>query len=182
MTMRKFTPLALALLLALGACSESPQNSGTASGAGSAMPMQSPMAGNGMGAYNGGPLTQAQLAAAKQHLVSIGDRVFFATDSSSLSAAGEQTLDRQVAWLKTNPQIKLVIEGNTDERGTREYNLALGARRAQTVKNYMVDRGIAADRIRTISYGKERPVALGSNPAAWAQNRRAVSVIDKYAH
>ncbi len=181
---RHYAPLALALLLALGACSTSGQNSGTASGAGSAMSAQSAMTGQqgqGMG-NNYGPLTASKLAAAKQHLVSIGDRVFFATDSSSLSATGEQTLNRQIAWLNANPEIDLVIQGNTDDRGTREYNLALGARRAQVVKNYMVDHGISANRLRTISYGMERPVALGNNPAAWAQNRRAVSVIDLYRH
>ena len=104
-------------------------------------------------------------------------RVFFAFDSSALSADARKSLDTQVAWLKKNSNINVVIEGHADERGTREYNLALGERRANAVKKYLISKGVKADRISTVSYGKERPEVLGSNEAAWAKNRRAVTVV-----
>jgi peptidoglycan-associated lipoprotein len=110
-------------------------------------------------------------------VVNVGDRVFFAFDKSDVSAEARATLDRQAAWLKKYPTVKVTLEGHADERGTREYNLALGERRATAAKNYLVAAGIAADRVKTISYGKERPAVLGSNEAAWAQNRRAVTVV-----
>lgn len=108
-----------------------------------------------------------------------GDRVFFAFDSSLLSSRAQGTLDKQVAYLKSsgNQNVKVSIEGHCDERGTREYNLALGARRANAVKNYLVGAGIAANRISTISYGKERPAVVGSSQSAYAQNRRSVTVL-----
>ena len=109
--------------------------------------------------------------------VNVGDRVFFDFDKSNLSTEARTTVERWGAWLKTYPANKVVIQGNTDERGTREYNLALGERRANAAKNYLVSIGIPANRIRTVSYGKERPVALGSNESAWAQNRRAATVV-----
>jgi len=107
----------------------------------------------------------------------VGDRVFFEFDSYALSPASQATLERQAEWLKTYSSVKVVIEGHADERGTREYNLALGARRANSAKNYLVSLGIPSNRIETISYGKERPAELGSNEAAWAQNRRSVTVV-----
>ena len=106
-----------------------------------------------------------------------GDRVFFAFDSAELSSSARRTLQAQAAWLKRYPSATVSVEGHADERGTREYNLALGDRRATAAKNYLVALGISPDRISTISYGKERPVAFGSNEAAWSQNRRAVSVV-----
>jgi peptidoglycan-associated lipoprotein len=109
--------------------------------------------------------------------VSVGDRVFFAYDSAVLSPVATQTLDRQAAWLKQYPDIVLTVEGHTDERGTREYNLALGDRRANAVKNYLVALDIDAVRILTISYGEERPAEPGNDETAWAKNRRAVSVV-----
>ncbi len=109
--------------------------------------------------------------------VNVGDRVFFDYDKFDVKPAGKATLDKQAAWLKRYGQWKVVIEGHADERGTREYNLALGERRANSVKAYLVNQGIPANRVTTISYGKERPVALGSNEAAWAQNRRGVTVL-----
>jgi peptidoglycan-associated lipoprotein len=109
--------------------------------------------------------------------VSVGDRVFFAYDSAVLSTVATQTLDRQGAWLKQYPEIVLTIEGHTDERGTREYNLALGDRRANAVKNYLVALDIEPVRILTISYGEERPAEAGNDETAWANNRRAVSVV-----
>ncbi len=109
-------------------------------------------------------------------VVNVGDRVFFSTDSTDLSPQARATLDKQAQWLNNYPQYTtFTVEGNADERGTREYNLALGARRAQTVRDYLVSRGIAAGRIRTISYGKERPVALCDDISCWSQNRRAVT-------
>ena len=111
-------------------------------------------------------------------VVNVGDRVFFAYDSFDLSPEARATLDRQAQWLKQYPSIAVTIEGHADERGTREYNLALGERRANSVKNYLISQGVSADRIKTISYGKERPVALGHNEAAWSQNRRAVTVVN----
>jgi peptidoglycan-associated lipoprotein len=112
-------------------------------------------------------------------VVNVGDRVFFDTDSSDLSAQARATLDKQAQWLNHYGQYSFTIEGHADERGTREYNIALGARRAETVRGYLVSRGIAAQRMRTISYGKERPVAVCDDISCWAQNRRAVTVLDQ---
>jgi peptidoglycan-associated lipoprotein len=105
------------------------------------------------------------------------DRVFFATDSHTLDAEARAVLDTQATWLLRNPAIGVTIEGHADERGTREYNLALGDRRANAAKNYLAARGVPAGRMNVISWGKERPVAEGSDESAWAQNRRAVTVI-----
>jgi peptidoglycan-associated lipoprotein len=110
--------------------------------------------------------------------VTVGDRVFFDTDSSDLSAPAQATLNRQIQWLTQYPQYNFTIEGHADERGTREYNLALGARRATGVRDFMIAHGIAASRIHTISYGKERPVAVCDDISCWSQNRRAVTVLD----
>jgi peptidoglycan-associated lipoprotein len=108
--------------------------------------------------------------------VNVPDRVFFAYDSYSLAASAQATLSKQAKWLKANPSIAIAVEGHADERGTREYNLALGDRRASSVKDYLMSQGISSNRISTISYGKERPVQSGSNDTSWAQNRRSVSV------
>lgn len=108
----------------------------------------------------------------------ISDRVLFSYDSSILSEQAQETLDKQAAWLKEDGKEKnITVEGHADERGTREYNLALGEKRAQAARDYLVASGVAAERITTISYGKERPAVLGNDEAAWAQNRRAVSVL-----
>jgi peptidoglycan-associated lipoprotein len=103
--------------------------------------------------------------------------IYFDTDQYNVDSADAAALQSQAAYLNQYPQISITVEGHADERGTREYNLALGERRANAAKNYLVSLGVAASRISTVSYGKERPVALGSNEAAWAQNRRAVSVV-----
>ncbi|MBR1945374.1 MAG: peptidoglycan-associated lipoprotein Pal [Alphaproteobacteria bacterium] len=105
------------------------------------------------------------------------DRVFFGFDKSNLSAEAVRVLKVQAEYLKANPEKQIVIEGHADDRGTREYNLALGERRAVAVKNYLISRGVDADRIRVISYGKERPAVVGANEAAWSQNRRAVTLV-----
>ncbi|MBM3503756.1 MAG: peptidoglycan-associated lipoprotein Pal [Alphaproteobacteria bacterium] len=110
-------------------------------------------------------------------VANVGDRVFFDYDKFDLKPEARRTLERQAAWLKRFPNVNLTVEGHADERGTREYNLALGERRANSVRNFLVSQGIEARRVRMISYGKERPVALGSNETAWAQNRRGVSVV-----
>ena len=106
----------------------------------------------------------------------VKDRVFFATNESVLTTASRETLRKQAAWLRKNSNVTVVLEGHADERGTREYNLALGERRANSAKDYLMTYGISSDRISVISYGKERPVNSGSTPLAWSQNRRSVTV------
>jgi peptidoglycan-associated lipoprotein len=106
-----------------------------------------------------------------------GDRVFFDTDQYDLDDRDRATLEAQAAWLQSNPSVRVTVEGHADERGTRDYNLALGDRRANAAKNYLAARGISPSRMTVISYGKERPEALGSDETAWAQNRRAVTVL-----
>jgi peptidoglycan-associated lipoprotein len=106
----------------------------------------------------------------------VPDRVFFATNKSDLTTAASATLAKQATYLKANPTLNVVLEGHADERGTREYNLALGERRATAAKNYLISNGIAANRIKVISYGKEKPVNPASNALAWSQNRRAVTI------
>ncbi len=113
----------------------------------------------------------------KDLVVNVGDRVFFAFDKYDVDAAARQTLEKQAAWLKANKSVTIVVQGHADERGTREYNLALGERRANSVKDYLVVLGVNPARVSTISYGKERPVATGSNEAAWKQNRRGVTKV-----
>ena len=104
------------------------------------------------------------------------DRVFFATNESVLTTASRDTLRKQAAWMRKNSELTFVIEGHADERGTREYNLALGERRANAAKDYLMTYGVAGNRLQVISYGKERPVDSGSNPLAWSKNRRSVTV------
>ena len=106
----------------------------------------------------------------------VPDRVFFATNESILTTRSRDTLRKQAAWLRKNPDINVVLEGHADERGTREYNLALGERRANAAKDYLMTYGVSSDRISVISYGKERPVDSGSNPLSWSKNRRSVTV------
>jgi peptidoglycan-associated lipoprotein len=111
-------------------------------------------------------------------VVNVGDRVFFESDQTDLTQQGMATLDKQAQWLQTYNRYAFTIEGHADERGTREYNIALGAKRAQTVKQYLTSRGIDPSRMRTISYGKERPVAVCNDISCWSQNRRAVTVLN----
>ena len=106
----------------------------------------------------------------------VPDRVFFATNESVLTTASRETLRKQAAWMRKNSDVTVVLEGHADERGTREYNLALGERRANAAKDYLMTYGISSNRISVISYGKERPVDSGSNPLAWSKNRRSVTV------
>jgi len=125
-----------------------------------------------------GALGAATPGSPQEFQVSVGDRVFFETDSSALTIQAQGTLDRQVQWLNQYSQYSFTIEGHADERGTREYNLALGARRATAVRDFMIARGIPAQRMRTVSYGKERPVAVCDDISCWSQNRRAVTALD----
>ena len=109
--------------------------------------------------------------------VNVGDRIFFDTDSSSIRADAQQTLAKQAQWLNQYSSYQIVVEGHADERGTREYNLALGARRAESTRDYLASQGVAANRMKTISYGKEKPVAVCDDISCWSQNRRAVTVL-----
>ncbi|MBI1203094.1 MAG: peptidoglycan-associated lipoprotein Pal [Rhodopseudomonas sp.] len=135
---------------------------------------QNGVGGNGQGTAAGNATPGSQ----QDFVVNVGDRVFFETDQTDLSQVARATLDKQAQWLTNYGQYSFTIEGHADERGTREYNIALGARRAQSVRDYLVSRGIAASRMRTISYGKERPVAVCNDISCWSQNRRAVTVLN----
>jgi peptidoglycan-associated lipoprotein len=116
----------------------------------------------------------------QEHLVvNVGDRVFFEFDKASLTDEAQATVERLAAWMQEYPPATVTVEGHADERGTREYNLALGARRANAVRDYLIVLGIDPNRIETVSFGEERPAVLGSNEEAWAQNRRAVFVVDQ---
>ena len=122
---------------------------------------------------------QATPGSQQDFVVNVGDRVFFETDSSELTTQARATLDKQAQWLTNYSQYsQFTIEGHADERGTREYNIALGARRAQVTREYLVSRGIESHRMRTISYGKERPVAVCNDISCWSQNRRSVTVLN----
>ncbi len=140
----------------------------------------------GAGAAGGGakptetfttPLGAIKPGSQEDLVVNVGDRVFFDFDKFNLKPDARKVLEKQAAWLKANPAVRITIEGHADERGTREYNLALGERRANSAKDYLISLGTNPGRVKTISYGKERPVAMGSNEAAWAQNRRSVTVV-----
>ncbi len=113
----------------------------------------------------------------QEFIVTVGDRIFFTTDSSSLTPEAMATLDKQAQWLNQYPNYRVMIEGHADERGTREYNIALGARRSNIVVNYLVSKGVGAQRITSQSFGKERPVAICNDISCWSQNRRAVTVV-----
>jgi peptidoglycan-associated lipoprotein len=159
----RFIAVAGALLM-LAACSSTPDPG--ASGPGG------PGGPGGISSSRGGPGSQQDLAS------TAGDRVFFAYDRSDISSEAQQILQRQSQWLKRYPNVSVTIEGHTDERGTREYNLALGERRAQAVKNVLVALGIPAARVSTISYGKERPEVPHSDDQSYAQNRRGVTTVN----
>ncbi|MBT9288790.1 peptidoglycan-associated lipoprotein Pal [Prosthecodimorpha staleyi] len=150
---------ALAATLALGACaSQTPSEMGAGGGLG------------GAGAATPG--------SQQDFVVNVGDRVFFTADSSDLTTEARGTLDRQSAWLARYARYTVTVEGHADERGTREYNIALGARRAAAARDYLISRGVPPTRLKTISYGKERPVAVCDADTCWNQNRRAVTVLN----
>jgi len=170
MSFRLISVLAAALLLA--ACQTAPETSKKAAGTGGAATTTTAPATTEQAGVSGvTPGTEQDLVA------NVGDRIFFDFDKSDIRADARTRLDGWSDWLKKYPQVTAVIEGHCDERGTREYNLALGERRANAAKSYLVANGIDAKRIQTISYGKERPAVVGSNEAAWSQNRRAVLVV-----
>jgi peptidoglycan-associated lipoprotein len=150
---------ALSVALAMGACSKNPNEDGANGGLG------------GMGAGAASPGSQ------QDFVVNVGDRVFFESDQTELTPTAQATLEKQARWLSQYPRYTITIEGHADERGTREYNFALGARRAESTKSYLAARGVPASRMRTISYGKERPVAVCNDISCWSQNRRAVTVL-----
>ena len=128
----------------------------------------------GLGTGAGGAATPGS---AQDFTVNVGDRIFFDTDSTAIRADAQTTLARQAQWLNQYKQYAIVIEGHADERGTREYNLALGARRAAATRDFLVAKGVSAQRLKTISYGKERPVAVCDDISCWSQNRRAVTTL-----
>jgi peptidoglycan-associated lipoprotein len=148
--------------LALAACTDPSRLSGDGSGSGTASGLA------------GSPSDPTSVAYFQQ---TVGDRVLFPVDQSDLTPQAQATLDGQSRWLLENTDYNAVIEGHADEQGTREYNVALGARRADAVRNYLISRGVAGNRVRVVSYGKERPVQLCSDEACYAQNRRAVTVL-----
>ena len=159
------------LMCLVGACSAV----GTGSGGQSADSMGAPMPLGAVGDVETAALEV--LPGSREEFQSVGDRVFFNVDRFDLTDAARATLERQAAWLQRYPSRTIIVQGHADERGTREYNLALGDRRANAVRNYLVSQGVSAGRLDTISYGKERPAVVGSNESAWAQSRRGVSVI-----
>ena len=127
---------------------------------------------------NAGLAGSAAPGSAQDFVVNVGDRVFFESDSTELTPQSVATLDKQAEWLQRYNRYAFTVEGHADERGTREYNIALGARRAQAVRDYLTSRGVQANRMRTISYGKERPVAVCNDISCWSQNRRSVTVLN----
>ena len=152
---------AFAAVALLAACATQPATTGAATGAGAAAATTGPAPGS------------------EQDLVAnVGDRVFYAFNRSVLTAPDKATLDRQAAWMEKFPQLQVLIAGNCDDRGTEEYNLALGHRRANAARDYLVAKGVSPARVKTISYGKDRPVALGDNEQAWSQNRNAITSVE----
>ena len=153
----------------VAACETAPKSGAAAGGGGSAKPVETYST-----PLTGGP-AMVRPGSQEDLVVNVGDRIYFGFDKFNLKADARKTLDKQGAWFKANPSVTATLEGHADERGTREYNLALGERRANSVKDYLVSLGVNPARLKTISYGKERPVAMGSNEAAWGQNRRGVT-------
>ena len=167
--------ISIFMVLFVAACATTPKDSADSSGSGSSS-SESDVSTEGTITET----TGSGIVSGSQEdlIVNVGDRVFFGYDSSDLDSDALELLQDQVAWLKQNSDVSVTIEGHCDERGTREYNLALGEKRAQAVKNYLIGLGINPDRVSTISYGKERPAVVGSNDGAWAQNRRSVTLVN----
>ena len=158
----------------LGACAQTPDESATSASDGASKDTMSKDSMKKMKKKRGPAVTPGTGA---DFIASVGDRIFFDYDRNSLKPISKRILQRQAVWLKKYSSVKITVEGHADERGTREYNLALGERRANSAKDYLVALGISASRIRVISYGEERPEAVGSNKGAWSQNRRAVTAL-----
>ncbi len=168
----KFKSLSIlvAALFLVAACESTTTEQGGGQGGGS-----SNASSGGSGGAGGG--SSIAPGSGRDFVINVGDRVFFALDKSNLTGDARATLEKQAAWLKRFGSITVTVEGHADERGTREYNLALGERRANSAKDFLVALGVSPNRIKVISYGKERPAALGHNETSWRQNRRAVTVI-----
>ncbi|MFP6728989.1 MAG: peptidoglycan-associated lipoprotein Pal [Alphaproteobacteria bacterium] len=176
-----------AALFLVAACETTPDESASTSGAGTTTSSSSGSSSGVTGTAVTPEATEATTdsmmsepvpGSAEDLTINVGDRVFFSFDKSVINAAAEKTLKRQAAWMRQYATVTITVEGHADERGTREYNLALGERRSMAVKNFLVALGVSSSRIATISYGKERPDALGHSEAAWSQNRRGVSTLN----
>lgn len=167
----------LAAVAMVSACAQDQDITSGSSGTGGVT--SSTTGSSSSGSSAAGVASSGLIAGSKEEFVAeVGDRIFFGYDKSDLTQSAQSTLDRQAIWLQKYPSVRVTIEGHCDERGTREYNLALGERRANAVKDYLVARGVDGGRISSISYGKERPVAFGNKKGAWMQNRRGVTVVD----
>ena len=166
----------LAATLMLAACAQDGQDGGGSGGDGSKVNAVNKPAASA--APTSTVDSRPTPGSTEEFVAEVGDRVFFGFDQSDLSTDAQSTLDRQAAWLQKYPSARISVEGHCDERGTREYNLALGDRRASAVRDYLVALGIDSNRVETISYGKERPVAFGANEESWSQNRRGVTVVN----
>jgi peptidoglycan-associated lipoprotein len=158
----------IAAVALVAACETAPSGGASTGGAGGT---------SGAGGAKSAKTMAVKPGSQEDLVVNVGDRVFFNFDKFNISAEARKTLELQAAWMKKNASVTVTIQGHADERGTREYNLALGERRASSVKDYLITLGVNPQRIDTISYGKERPVAIGSTNAAWAQNRRGVTKV-----
>tara|TARA_Y100001970_G_scaffold153382_1_gene187815 strand:- start:2724 stop:3239 length:516 start_codon:yes stop_codon:yes gene_type:complete len=161
------------LVFFVSACATKPKDSADTSGSGSAS-SSSTVSSDSSSSDSASIIPGSQ----EDLIVNVGDRVFFGYDSSDLDSDAQELLQDQVAWLKQHSDVSITVEGHCDERGTREYNLALGEKRAQSVKNYLISLGITPSRVSTISYGKERPAVIGSHEGAWSQNRRSVTLVN----
>ena len=168
--LKKFL-LSIFLVLFVAACASTPKDTADSSGSGASLESVD---------YTSDSTSGEGIVPGSQEdlIVNVGDRVLFGYDSSELDDEDRSVLDNQAEFLNQNPSLQVTIEGHCDERGTREYNLALGEKRASSVKDYLTSLGINSDRISVVSYGKERPQVLGSNKAAWSMNRRSVTTID----
>lgn len=166
--------------LALAACESSPEvnSSATGDGSSSGAASQSGTGGPVTGGVTSQQVTAQAPGSAEDFVVNVGDRVLFGLNRFDLSPEARTTVENQVIWLKRFPSVTITVEGHADERGTREYNLALGERRANSLRDYMIALGVDPNRVKTLSYGKERPVDPASNEEAWSRNRRAVTVVD----
>ena len=164
----------LASVVLISACAQDQDISSGSSGTGTVSSTTGSSSGSGTSAGVGSSALEP--GSKEEFIAEVGDRVFFGYDKSDLTPSAQSTLDGQALWLQKYPSVRVTVEGHCDERGTREYNLALGERRANAAKDYLMTYGISADRISVISYGKERPVDSGSNPLSWSKNRRSVSV------
>jgi len=169
--------LSVVLAMFLAACATTPKDTADTTGSGSSS-SSSTVSSSSDEASSDSAGAGIEPGSQEDLIVNVGDRVFFGYDSSELDSDAQELLQDQVAWMKQHLSVSVTIEGHCDERGTREYNLALGEKRAQAVKNYLISLGIEDSRVSTISYGKERPAVIGSNEGAWSQNRRSVTKVN----